>query len=406
MTYKAPTVLAGTSGQAAAASVSIARPALLKPGDLLVLVVASEKLATGITVPTGFIPICAELTENGAVNLKCWYKFATHTEPATYTYTLALGDDSLYNLFLVRGVDPRDVIHVTDSAQGSATLPRPEPGITTTVNNCLAVAVLVYDDSPRLLVQPVGWTLLDSDDGPLHAICFAIATKVLAGAGSSGGADWTATDSTANDYIALTFAITPGVMGRGETYLYYPQVLLAKTLADCTEFRNLAGAADHASALARIWFERLPPPASGAEKYSLAELEAYRPFALVYLRDPDGSRATRQAISPATWADSGSLWVHIVISTPEELEDDPLLLDQFVKQTIGRILLRPPDEEAASFDALLNLAHTTNAVGGYSYLAADDAIFRGWFQSRRCDEPDQGGFVTATIEVQWGGRGG
>lgn len=406
MTYKAPTIVAGTSGQAATASVSIARPTSLRAGDLLVLVVASEALAINISVPTGFVPIVSELSQGNAINLRCWYKWATFSEGATYTYTLAVADNSLYNLLIVRGVDPRDVIHVTDSAQGSAGLPLPEPGVTTTVDNCLAIAVLAYDGSPRVIVQPAGWTLHDSDDGPAGTISWGIAHKTIAAAGASGGANWTATDSTAADYIAVTVAITPGVMGRSETFLYYPQVLLAKTLADSTEWRNLVVAPDHATALARIWFERLPPPASGAEKYSLAELALYRPFALVYLRDPDGSRATRQAISPSTWADSGSLWVHIVITTPEELEDEPLLLDQFVKQTIGRILLRPPDEDAASFAGLLDLAHDTNVVGGYSYLAADDAVFRGWFQSRRCDEPDQGGFVTATIEVQWGGRGG
>jgi hypothetical protein len=403
MTYAAPTVVAGTAGKATTGSVSIARPTSLRVGDLLVLVVATEAAASGIEVPLGFLPIVGEMTQGAAVNLRAWYKFATHAESATYLVSFEAADDSIYNLFLVRGVSPFGVVNVLDSAQGSAGLPIVEPGVTTTVDNCLAIAVIAYDGSPRVLVQPTGWTLLKSEDGPAGSICAGIAYKTIATAGASGGGNWTATDSSADDYIALTFAVTPGVMSRGESVLYLPQQLLAWTLADCTEFRNLVGAADRAAALARIWHEALPPPAGGADHYSLAEAIAYRPFALIFTNDLDGEMSTRQA-TPATWADQGTLRVLLEMPTPADLDESPVLLDQLVKQIIGRVMQRPPDETAGQFYGLRDLAHATNETGGYSYLAADQVSFRGYHRSSLRDQPGQGDFLFAWLEVQYGQR--
>ena len=401
MTYKAPTVVAGTSGQAVTDSVSITKPAAVQIGDLLVLVVATEATATDIEVPTGWTYVCSELAENAAVNLRVWYRFATHAEPASYAVTFAAAERSLYNLLIVRGANAFQVVNVLGVSQGEAVLPLPEPGVVTTRDNCLAVSVLVYDGSPRVLVQPAGWTLLDSDDGPAGTICAAIAHKVIALAGASGGGNWTATDSASDDYIALTFALEPGVMGRGHSIIYSPQQLLAKTLADCTEFRNLVMAADHAAAFARIWHESLPPPAAGARVYSLAELEAYRPYALIFTRDPDGLSTARVASSPGAWTDRGALWIRLVFATPPGLGDHPVLLDHVVKQLVGRLIRRPRDE-TSPFVGLMDLAGTTNESGGYSYLAADDVLFRGWFLSTTRDDPEQGDFICATLEVQWG----
>ncbi len=406
MTYQVPTITAGTAGKATTSTVTIARPAALRVGDLMLLVIATEGAADSIEVPVGFIPVLAELSQGGAINVGVWTKFAAHNEPASYSITLAAADDSLYNLLIVRGVDPWDVINVTDVAQGNAGLPIAEPGVTTTVNNCLTVGLIACDGSPRVLAAPTGWTLIDSEDGPSGSISWCLAKKTIATAGASGGANWTATDSTAGDYIALTLAITPGVMGRDHSILYAPQQLLAKTLADCTEFRNLVGATDHASAFANIWHEALPPPAAGGNEYSLDELNDYRPYALVFLRDPSGMGASAQSSLPGVWADRGSAWIRLVIDCPEELADNPTLLDHLTKQLVGRIMRRPPDETAGSFCGLLDLAGRTNETDGYSYLATEQCVFKGWTKSSEADEAQQGAFILATLELTWGREGG
>lgn len=404
MTYKVPTVTAGTAGKSTLASVSITKPSAVLIGDLLVLIVATEATATGILVPEGFLPIVSELSQGAAVNLRAWYKFATHAEPAAYTVTFAAADDSIYNLLIVRGVDPTDVINVVDADAGNAGLPVAEPGITTTVDNCLAISVLAYDGSPRVIVQPSGWTLHKSEDGPAGSISAGIAYKSIATAGASGSGTWTATDSTSADYLTLTFAITPGVMGRSHAILCAPQQLLALTLADCSEFRNLVGATTHAEAFAHIWHESLPPPADDADSYTLAEMQAYRPFALIFTNDLDGEMSSRQASTPGAWSDQGSLRILLEIDTPQDLEDSPVLLDHFMKQILGRLIRRPSDETAGAFYGLLDRAHTTNETDGYSYLAADTVSYRGYHRSSYREHLDQGDYLFAFLEVQYGQR--
>lgn len=403
MTYKAPTITAGTNGTGTTSILSITRPTGLRVGDLMVLCVATE--ASGIEAPTGFVPVTSELLQ-GAIRLRAWYKFASHNEPATYTVTLGSADDSIHNLFLVRGVDPYSVVNVVDQASGTSGLPIAEPGVTTTVNNCLAIGILACDGSPRVIVQPTGWTLIDSEDAAAGSLSWCLSSKTIATAGASGGANWTATDSTSGSYIAITFAITPGVMSRGDGIIYAPQVLLAKTLADCTEFRNLVGATTHAEAFARIYHEALPAPEDPSrDTHTKEELQAYRPFAMLYVMDADGATLNRQAMTPGGWSDSGVLRIMLEINTPVELEDSPALLDQLMKQLLSRIIRRPSDETSGQFFGLSNLSHSTNETDGYSYLAADQITFRGYYRAAYEDIPSQGDHLYGWIEVRYGQGG-
>lgn len=403
MTYRTPTVVSGTAGTATA-DISITKPSAVRIGDLLILVVAAESEVDTITVDDDWKPIIDEI-EQGEVIFRAWYKFADNTEPTSYSVTFNPSGvviyNALYNLFIVRGADPFVVVDAYDSANGNGVLPVAEPGITTTVNNCLAVACLAFEGSPRGLVVPSGWTELESRDGAAGTISQAIAYKEIAAAGGSGGANWTATDSSAGDYAAVTFAIRPGPMSLENSVLYEPQQLLAKTLADCTEFRNLVGADSHSEALASIWHESLPRPANGGDKYTLTEMQSYRPFALIFTEDVDGALGSRKASSPGAWSGRGTLRILLEMDTPDSLAASPALLDQMVKQIIGRIDKRP-DDEATSFSGLRDLAQRTNEVGGYSYLAIDEVAFRGYSRSHARDQQSQGDYVFAWIEVMWG----
>lgn len=55
------------------------------------------------------------------------------------------------------------------------------------------------------------------------------------------------------------------------------------TLADADAFRTWVGAADQAAAKNRIHLEGLPPPDDG-HTYTLAELQAVRPYAMFFTR--------------------------------------------------------------------------------------------------------------------------
>jgi hypothetical protein len=401
MTYRVPTVVAGTSGASSGSSLSITKPSTLRAGDLIILCVATESAAKPIKVPTGFVPIIDEINQGSGVNLRCWYHWVTNTESASYSVTFAGTDDIIYNLFAIRGVNAFNAVNVTDTRQGSSSLPISEPGITTTVDNCLAVTVLALNDSPMTLTSPTGWTEIMATDGLAGSISVGIASKTIATAGTSGLADWTGA-SGETDYASVTFAVEPGVMSLEDSVLFASQQLLANTLADCSEFRNLVGVSSHSAALAKIWHEALPPPANGKDNYTLAELQAYRPFALIFTNDPQGPLSNRQAASPGAYFDSGTLRVLFEVDVPAEFKNEPLLLDHLIKQAIGRIIARPSDE-ASTFNGLRNLFHATTS--DYSYLAGDSVTFRGYHRSSQKEQPGQGDFVFAFLDVTYGQRG-
>ena len=72
------------------------------------------------------------------------------------------------------------------------------------------------------------------------------------------------------------------------------QQYLKATLADVTAFRTWCGAADQAAALARIHHEGLPRPENG-HTHTRAELEDYRPYAVIYTAEQQGY--TRQFVA-------------------------------------------------------------------------------------------------------------
>jgi len=108
---------------------------------------------------------------------------------------------------------------------------------------------------------------------------------------------------------------------------------LAVTLANCTEFQEITGAADADEALESIYFEKLPPPADLSE-YTLSELQGYRPFALITPIEHE----TRRVGSPGSWDDSGALMVQIERDVPELLSDDDAAAMMEFKGILGRIL--------------------------------------------------------------------
>lgn len=400
MSYAAPTVVAGGSGTGSGGALTITRPTALRIGDLILLIVATSGSATPYT-PSGFSEIGGEVTR-GTHTLRAWCKFAGHQEPTSYRVALSASAESVYHVLLVRGVTPMDVVNGRQAGAGEQILPIATPSVVTDVAQCLAITAIAMEGSGRVLEEPTGWTAVDDQDSAT-ALSTAVASKAVATAGATGTNTWSATDESSGEYVALTIALAPGVMGRDPSVLYSPQILLAYTLADCDEFRNLVGAANHGQAMARIWHEALPEPEGGSDHYSQDELEEYRPFALIFTNDIDGHLSDR--VATFTFSDSGTLRVLLELQTPDRLADSPVLLDHWMKQTIGRIIQRGP-EEASTFNGLRNLAHLTNETGGYSYLAIDGVSFRGWHRADQRDQHTQGDYCFAWLEVRYGQGGG
>ena len=79
-------------------------------------------------------------------------------------------------------------------------------------------------------------------------------------------------------------------------------------IADTTAVRTWFGAANQAQALTKIHYLQLPAPANG-ERHTVAEQEAYRPFALIGLAEEAYSSQAIDGVGPFTFQRPMSLVV-------------------------------------------------------------------------------------------------
>lgn len=173
---------------------------------------------------------------------------------------------------------------------------------------------------------------------------------------------------------------------------------LARTLANCSEFIDMVGASDATQALDSIYFEKLPPPAD-LSKYTLTELESYRPFALIY---PYEYSNTRRG-SPGTWSDYGALMVQIERDVPYDLAEDDAAAMQEFKAIIGRILrYRYYDDNKRGLLDLFEVEYGDEEPG---YLMGTGIRIPA--MPERSDYkhiPEMGDFITGGFIVEWGVR--
>lgn len=161
------------------------------------------------------------------------------------------------------------------------------------------------------------------------------------------------------------------------------QEYLRITLANSATFQALVEHVDDVdSTKESIYHEGLPAPADG-DAYTAAELEAYRPYAVVSTREEQGFGKRRDALG--AFVDSGFLMLEIVRTSPEDLLDDRAELDLTWRNIIGQIL----DElEALAGTAGMLDIKALNLVAGPDRMHPDPAEAQGDTQF-------------ATVEVHW-----
>ena len=159
-----------------------------------------------------------------------------------------------------------------------------------------------------------------------------------------------------------------------------------KTLSDVIAFRTWATAADQAEALDRIYHDGLPPPAD-RESYTKAELELYRPCALIWTDEDDGLTSEVIATNGDVyeWEDHGKIMVALEENVPPDIADDLAEVDLRFKNSLG--LIR---------DGLKGL------FGKAGYLACLKLDTDGPFRVRLDNAPDQGDYMIARFTMHWG----
>lgn len=101
------------------------------------------------------------------------------------------------------------------------------------------------------------------------------------------------------------------------------QEYLRATVAASATFQALVGADSAAEAIERIYHNGLPKPANG-QTHTKAELQAYRPYGVVYTTEKQGfSRSVESVSGHFDFAESGQLTLKLVRESPDSAGDDP-----------------------------------------------------------------------------------
>lgn len=159
---------------------------------------------------------------------------------------------------------------------------------------------------------------------------------------------------------------------------------LAAGLADCPAFQALCGVSGDtaaAGAASRIHFKRvLPLPANGDE-YSLAEIQALRPYAVIWTQDS----AVDWDASPGVGGHHrAGLRIRLCRNVPDELTEQQVDMswDNIVGLILDQLLLRS---------------------GRAGFLAASYAIDpEGWYRSHPNDWVSEGDYQMAHIDARVG----
>lgn len=160
------------------------------------------------------------------------------------------------------------------------------------------------------------------------------------------------------------------------------------TLAASEAFQTLVGADDATEALARIYHDALPKPASGGHSHSLAEMNELRPCAIVYTQVGQGGwQARRDAMGGGCWDYSGTIVAVILRNVPVEDKDNLQKVDTDFRTTVGNIV-----------DDLIGL----NETAGYLTMERIDAM--GPYRTPVEELQSVGDAQAYELVVGWGNR--
>lgn len=192
-------------------------PSGLASGDLLLAMLGQGNASTAGSVGgSGWTSL---LSFDGDNEWGDFWRKIEGTPPANYTLTVSnnsSSNDATGTLIAVQDVHPTTPINATPTtANGDSTTPT-SADITTTVSNCLVIAMFIVDrqycDS-TMAVLGSGWTKLASrsaseDTGNnANSVGWFVAYKAMPTAGAAGQASFVM--SSADSWSSVTIAIAP-----------------------------------------------------------------------------------------------------------------------------------------------------------------------------------------------------
>lgn len=166
------------------------------------------------------------------------------------------------------------------------------------------------------------------------------------------------------------------------------QEVMRATLAASSSFQAMVGAANASAALARIYHDELPAPASGGHSHTLVEITALRPCAVVYTQVGQGGwRADREAMGDGCWNYSGVIVVVLMRNVPEADKYDLAKVDTDFRTIAGNVVTD-----------LIAL----NETAGYLTMDRIDAM--GPYRTGMKELESEGDAQSYEIVIAWGSR--
>jgi hypothetical protein len=143
-------------------SITISKPAV-GTGDLMIAAVAADG-STTISAPSGWTSI-NQGSYSSAITLGAWYKVATSSEPASYTFSFSGSEQAYGWIMRFTGYDSSSPINSSAYTTGSSSTPT-SPATTSTVDNCMILRLGAFNNDDITIDSPglSGHTAITMDE--------------------------------------------------------------------------------------------------------------------------------------------------------------------------------------------------------------------------------------------------
>ena len=201
-------------------SITLTKPTGVVSGDLLVLFCLSDDNGADDAfqdTKSGWTVMLQTGDGSSSAKLAIYYRISDGTEASTETVTMDAEDDVIGWYLRISGVDQTTPINVqNEGASTTNSSNRAISGVTTTVDDCLAFYVLVFDgaDGFPFSVSGTGWTETQEGETPLGDgtdVSGCWGNKDMATQGATGTA--TVSMSASDGHAFCQFAIAPAPVG-------------------------------------------------------------------------------------------------------------------------------------------------------------------------------------------------
>ncbi len=200
-------VSSASAGDDGVSTISVATPAGILVGDLLVGVVATYEANLNISAPAGWVEQFEQANAN-EVDLALFYKVATSADVTTPSFIFTLDDDKevIASIFAYRGVDTSAPVvghQITLGSGTSATAPNVNAGAN--INNRV-IRLVAYGDNEDPLASPPTERLDRQEGGGRGGgVSLTVSDAAKATSGNTGTATFSGAED--RDYVVATFVI-------------------------------------------------------------------------------------------------------------------------------------------------------------------------------------------------------